>query len=68
MSGMYETNESTACMAIVAHDHVTDEHGKCTQCEKQVYIAVLTKADGTTEKMPSMKDGWEAQSQTKAPH
>jgi len=60
ITDIYDAHESTAGIAIVAHDHVADEHGKCTECEKQAYFAILTKADGTTEKISSFKDGWAA--------
>lgn len=45
------------CGLICDHDEIGAD-GKCTSCKTQIYMAVLTKADGSEAPFGSLEDAW----------
>ena len=49
-----------ACGFDCDHSKVDEATGKCENCNTQIYVATLTKADGTKQEYKSFSDAWSA--------
>ena len=49
-----------ACGFDCDHSKVDEATGKCENCNTQIYVATLTKADGTKQEYKSFSEAWSA--------